>query len=199
MREPRFFDKSAHSLRLRLYDGRVDRSALAVFAQGSAVGNAIQIDAAVIGSSHWMELRAGDLVLTEMLACQPAPAGRPLEVWRPGEAGIDRIVRSAVRYAFDARVLSRADASAELVRLSNGIGGAHARPAEVGLAFEFPAPDGGECGAETLVWAAVTGSGATVRTAHTYPSEGLVVVSRTEMRLALAGRAATGLAELAAV
>ena len=199
MTEPRFFDKSAHSLRLRLYEGRVDRSALAVFAQGRAARKDIQIDAAVIGSSHWIEIRAGELVLTEMLACQPAPAGRPIAVWRPGEAGIDKIVRDAVRYAFDAQVQSRVDATAELVRLREGIDRAHARTAEVGLAFNFPTPDGGGGAAETLIWAAATGSGVAARTAHSYPSEGLVVVSRTEMRLAPAGGVPTGLAELAAV
>ena len=200
MTDARYEDTSASALRLRLYDGFVDRSDFAVFASGRALCSGIEVDAAVIGSSHWMEVRMdGGVALTEVLACQPASAGRTLAVWRPGEAAIESAVRDVARYRFEAQVVSRDLADAELSRLRRLIGFASLVATEVGLAFEFPTAAGGSGTAETLVWAAATAAGVTARTAHSYASEGLVVLSSTEIQLAAANRQRAGYELVASV
>ena len=188
MPEVRYEDTSAHALRLRLYMGSVDHSGLTVFARGQAIRHEVRIDAAVIGSSHWMEVRGGTFAITEMLACQPATAKRALALWRPGEAAIERAVEEVARYRFAAEVVSAEEAEAGLIHLRELIDLAGMLRTEVGLAFEFPTLDSGPFAAETLVWAAATAEGVSARTAHSYPSEGLVVLSRTDMLLAPAAR-----------
>ena len=188
MPEARYEDTSAHALRLRLYKGSVARSEFAVFARGQATRCDVQIDAAVIGSSHWMEVRSGTFAMTEMLACQPAIAKRALAVWRPGEAAIERAVGEVARYRFAAQVVSAGEAEAGLIHLRELIDLAGILRTEVGLAFAFPTLDSGPFAAETLVWAAATAEGVSARTAHSYPSEGLVVLSRTDILLAPAAR-----------
>lgn len=188
MPDARYEDTSANALRLRLYMGSVERSEFAVFARGQATRRDVQIDAAVIGSSHWMEVRTGTLTITEMLACQPASAKSALAVWRPGEAGIEQALEEVARYRFAAQVVSAREAEAGLIHLRELIDLAGMLPTEVGLAFEFPTLDSGPFAAETLVWAAATAEGVSARTAHSYPSEDLVVISRTEIHLAPAAR-----------
>ena len=188
MPEARYEDTSAHALRLRLYKGSLKRSDFAVFERGQATRRDVRIDAAVIGSSHWMEVRAGTFTITEMLACQPVTARRALAVWRPGEAGIDRTLEELARYRFAAEIVSAGEAEAGLIHLRGLIDLAGMLPTEVGLAFEFPTLDSGPFAAETLVWAAATAEGVSARTAHSYPSEGLVVLSRTDILFAPAAR-----------
>lgn len=184
--EMRYEDTSSHALRLRLYNSSVERSRFAVFARGHAIRRDVQIDAAVIGSSHWMEVRAPSFAITEMLACQRAPGGRAFAVWRPGEAAIKHELKGGARYRFEAEVVSMEEAEGRLTALRELLDLARMVQSEVGLAFEFPTLETGPCGAETLVWAAVTEEGVTARTSHSYPSEGVVVLSRTDIRLASA-------------
>ena len=188
MTEPCFHDRSAHALRLRVYDRPVDRSGLPTFARGRARGRGVRVKAAVIGSSHWMEVRSGHTRLTEMLACHPAPAGRPAAVWRPGDSAVEQCSRNGGRYRFEARIAPWERIRAEMARLRELVAVASLAPQEVGLAYEFPCPHGGLQRAETLVWAAVTEDGVSARTAHSYPSEGLVVLSATDIRLAAVSR-----------
>lgn len=186
MPDASYEDTSANALRLQLYDGLVDRFDFPMFARGRAWADGTEVAAAVIGSSHWMEVRMGGVALTEMLACRTAPAGEPLAVWRPGEAAVEFTVKGGARYRFEAEVVPRSQAAAELRRLRELIGFANLVPAEVGLRFEFPSPEGESGSAETLVWAAATAGNVKARTAHCYPSEELVVLSTTEIRRAVA-------------
>ena len=179
-------DMSAYALRLQLYDGFVDRSDFSIFARGRARAGATEVAAAVIGSSHWMEVRMARVALTEMLACRFAPKGEPLAVWRPGESAVELTVKDGARYRFEAQVVPLQEAAAELCRLRELIGFTALVPSEIGLKFEFPPPEGGSGAAETLVWAAATARGVKARTAHCYPSEELVVLSSTQVRLAAA-------------
>ena len=188
MTDARYEDKSASALRLRLFEGFVDRSGFNVFARGRALREGVEVEAAVIGSSHWIEVRARSLALTEILACQPPPAGRTVAVWRPGEGAVERAASAQARYRFEARIARLAEARGELARLRELISLATMASDEVGLACEFPAPDGSSRGAETMVWSVATEQGVSVRTAHSYASEGLVVLTHTGIRLANACR-----------
>ena len=195
MNKVRYKDESARDLRLRVYEGSVDRSALCVLASGSARWAGVEIDAAVIGSSHLIEVRAADFTLTEMLACEAAPTGRPLAEWRPGEAILNRVLKFEETYSFQGRSLGWEEAQWDLDSIRQLVVGAAGSSDSVGLAYQFPASREGVDPAETLVWAAVTRGGVKIKSAHCYPSERLVVVSSTTLNLAagIAGRPGKGM------
>ena len=183
MIETPYKDLSAHALRLRLYAGRVDWPDITVFSRGRAVRGDLEIDASVIGSSHVMEVRSGSLALTELLACDAPASAQPLAHWRPGDSAVEYAARGEACYRFDASVLGLKGSSVELGRLRDLISRAGLSPSEIGLAYRFPSGFDGPWTAETLVWAAATSEGVIARTAHTYPSEGLVVLSWTRIEL----------------
>lgn len=200
MTEIRYQDESAQALRLSLSEGPAHWEDLSLLVRGEAFHGGVGIDAAVIGSSHLLEVRTVGFTVTETLACRSSATGRPLASWRPGEPTVECALPDATRYRFEARLVDSREANAETDRLRALIGSAAAGLAEVGLAYRFPAAAGG-AGAETLVWAAVDPSGVTARTAHAYPSEGLVMLSETRIALAAATaqRVDEGLPALAAL
>ncbi len=181
-------DLSAHALRLRLYAGLVDWPGITVFSRGRAVSGDLQIDASVIGSSHVMEVRSGSLALTELLACEAPASVQPLVLWQPGDSAVEYAPRGEASYRFDARVLRLEKSVAKLGALRDLIRGAGLSANEVGLAHRFPSGIDGPWAAETLVWAAAKPEGVIARTAHTYPSEGLVALSWSRIELATAAR-----------
>lgn len=188
MADVRFRDRSAHALRLRLYEGEVDVTRLRSFARGRAEAGGVSVEGAVIGSSHWMEVRFHGLRVTEMLACHEAPDGLQQAVWRPGERPLEVQVGDGAHYRFAASLDSLPGAGDDLARLRQSVGLAALVPCELGLSFEYPGPGPGRATSETLVWAAVEEDGVLARTAHAYPSEGLVVLSSTVIRLAAGPR-----------
>ena len=181
-------DLSAHALRLRLYAGLVDWPGITVFARGRAVRGDLAIDASVIGTSHVMEVRSGSLALTELLACDAPASTRPVVLWQPGDSAVEYVGRGDACYRFDANVLGLERSADELSQLRKLIRGARMSSTEVGLAYRFPSGIDGPWTAETLVWAAAMPGGVVARTAHTYPSEGLVALSRTRIELVVAAR-----------
>ncbi len=186
-------DLSAHALRLRLYEGTVAWPDVTVFSSGRAVRGDLEIDASVIGSSHLIEVRRGALALTELLACEAPSSAQPLVLWQPGDSAIEYAVRGELRYRFEASVLGRDRSTVELRQLRDLIIGAGRSVSEVGLANRFPSAVDGPSAAETLVWAAARPQGVIARTAHSYPSEGLVVLSSTKIQLAAAMRESSSL------
>ncbi len=176
-------DESALALRLRLYAGAVDRSQMIVLAHSRASAGAVGVDGAVIGASHLLEIRTPDWTLTEVLACRGAAAGRPLAMWRPGDAGVDLELREGDRYRFEARLAAWREALPEVARLRQRIDAAARSAAQIGLRYRFPSAAGGASTPETLVWVTAHPRGVTAATAHSYPSEGLVALSLTEMTL----------------
>lgn len=109
-------------------------------------------------------------------------------MWRPGGSPVEARTRTGGLYRFEARIAAWERLRAELAELRELVAVASLVPTEVGLAFEFPCREDGLQRAETLVWAAVTEDGVSARSAHSYPSEGLVVISATDIRLAAAPR-----------
>lgn len=176
-------DVSANALRLHLYAGQVDWPGLTVFSRGKAVCGDLAIDASVIGSSHALVIRNGSLVLTELLACEAPASAEPLVRWQPGDSAIEYARSDQVRYRFDASVVGLGHAAPELDHLRGLVDHAHLAASEIGLAHRFPSGSEGPWAAETLVWAAASSDGVVSRTAHAYPSEGLLALSWTTIRL----------------
>lgn len=193
-----FKDVSAHALRLRLYAGSVEFPDAAVFSRGRAACGELEIDARVIGASHVMEVRRSSLALTELLACDAPPAAQPLVLWQPGDTAVEYAGWNSLSYRFEASVLELDNAGDQLPDLRDLIRHANQSRSQIGLAFRFPSRVDGPWTAETLVWAAVHPEGVTARTAHSYPSEGLVAISSTTITIA-AGAENTNSARAVAV
>lgn len=184
MSDPGFKDGSAAGLRLRLYDGPLDRNGIGVLATGSAGGCGVRLEAAVIGASHLIEVRTGGSVFTEMLACRPAPSAAPAAEVAPGRGEVERTLPCGARYRFRARTVAWPQPQEALERLRERIRRCAAEPSEVGLTYRFPGgPVSADYSAETLVFAAARADAVVARTAHCYPSEGLVVLSSSRIAL----------------
>ncbi len=183
MTQASYKDSSALALRLRLYSGAVDWHGPTVFANGSAGRDDLRVDASIIGSSHVMEVRGRALALTELLACEAPSRGRPVALWKPGDPVVEyRGIRDA-RYRFEASLVDWNRSGEQLDFLRYLIDHATGSSSELGLSYRFPDAFDGDRAAETLVWAAATDGGVLARTAHSYPSEALVVLSVTTIQL----------------
>ena len=178
-----FKDLSAHALRLRLYAGSVTCPDATVLLRGRAEHGDLEVHASVIGASHVMEVRSGSLALTELLACAAPEDAQPLAWWQPGDSAVEYAAHDAVRYRFDAQVMDLERARATVRQLRGMIRRADRSPSEIGLAHGFPSGSNGLWTAEPLVWAAVRLGGVVARTAHSYPSEGLVALSESSIVL----------------
>ncbi len=190
MPDPAVADASAGALRLRLYERALDRAGIRVLAKGRVRQPGVRLEAAVIGSSHLIEVSAGGMVFTELLACRPAPAAVPDAEVAPGPGRVERVLANGGRYRFDGRTVAWPQPRLDLDRLRDRIRGSQSDPGAVGLAYRFPGSAGGvDYAAETLVFAAARSRGVVARTAHCYPAEGLVVLSSSEITF-LADRSA---------
>lgn len=133
---------------------------------------------AVIGSSHFLEVVAGGMVMSEMLVSHdPALEGLPQPVkvgavsgWRHERR------RGNVAYQFELHTSSCSfgDLDRETARL--------AVSSRNRLSYVFPSRDG-ELGAVTSIEWQVEGSRITVETYHTFPGEPAIVRSRSVVDL----------------
>ncbi len=178
----RYKDESAHALRLRLCSGTVDRSQFEILRSATAKAPGIEIRASIIGASHLIEYRVGDEVLTEVLACQSTEQPG---LWRPGDGAVELDLRSERTYRFNCQTATLDSAELALAALRQQP--ARPSPSEFSISFEFPSAQGSDLQAETIVAARFDGPrrSATIRTAHSYPGEGLVVLSQSEVCPAL--------------
>ncbi len=191
-------DSSAHQLRLRLYSRAENWRGPTVFANGAASRGGLAVEAWIIGSSHVLEVHARDFSLTELLACEPLSRGCPVALWAPGDPVVEYTGIPDARYRFEASVMDSNQSSAELPELRRLIDHAEGKPHELGLSYRFPGAGGQGSVAETLVWATAIDGAVVARTAHSYPSEALVVMSLSEIQLAATARANPEVAVLTA-
>jgi len=182
----RYKDESAHALRLRLCAGEVDRSAFEILRSAKATVEGIEISASIIGASHLIEYRVGDQILTEILACQGADDG----LWRPGDGPVELDLQLGRKYHFECETRSANESQSELTLLRKPL---ECSASQFALSFRFPSEHSSAVQAETLVrvrtWREPLGlpsrdtvesrPAAEIRTAHSYPGEGLVVFTRS--------------------
>lgn len=172
-------DERSADLRLHLFRGAVDLEAFPVLVRRALSIRGLEIDACIIGASHAVQFRAGDEIVTEVLACRTKGVDRFEEelrgVWRLGE-DVRSLSGSPLGYSFDSELAPLDAARSGLARLRERIAKAEGE-GSIGLAFQFPS-GGGEL-PETLLHVAARPGGWTVRSAHVYPQEEIAVLSRT--------------------
>jgi len=158
-----------------LLDSAPPRKAVRILAEEEIRLPGSRLALAIIGSSHFLEVRDGETTLSELLTC-PNPAMTAalgsgsvigsLESWRHA------MQRDGLRYHFESwRKVHTDDRFAlETARLS--------APAANRLRYVFPSEDGGLGAVTCLEWRH-TGNQAVIATYHTFPDELAIIHSRS--------------------
>ncbi len=191
-------DERSGDLRLHLFRGELDLEAFQVLERRRRRIGDFSVDAAIIGASHAVQVRFGDEVVTEVLACRTKAvdlfADRLLGVWRI-EDEVSRRAAPGLSYEFASLVRPLAGMRNWLADLRETIGLADAAGG-IGLTFEFPRKT--ERAPETLLRVWVQGGGVKIRSIHVYPGEDVAVVSDTSLSAVAVGRTRLEPAEVVA-
>jgi len=185
---PEYRDQSALDLRFTLSKGALDKHTFNVLVEGT-LGGRIGIEAGVIGASHFVSyLIEGRGVLNEVFACgKPDPLAKAH--WGPlGEisGAVDlSFPELGVTYRFEPVLNGWQEAQAQLEKLEHTIAENNEtrRQNALGLRFDFPADGAGRI-PKTLVWVQQRSEyEVRVATAHCYPHEDRIVLTRSSMTL----------------
>lgn len=175
-------------LRFTFLEGALDKSTLHILEEGSLSGR-ISLEAGVIGASHFVSyLIDGKGVLNEVFACMELNPSAKAHCGPLGEisGSVDLSFPSfGVKYRFVPLVKGWEKAQVYLQKIEHKIAKINETKLEnsLGLRFDFPANKEGRV-PKTLVWVNQSSeSEVTVETVHSYPHEGLVVFTRSNMQL----------------
>ncbi len=187
--QPVYQDDSARRLRLTLVEGELEGAALRVLARAEQrFGAHIRVAATIIGSSHVIRYAVGACVWHEVFACVPLNAG-PRRLYTASVATLTKPVAltpdAQTRYTFAATLTDWSDGAAALRRLERQVKAGDG----LGLVYQFPTTPHLDDPPQTIVTARLTPQrpAVIVETAHSYPNEGAIVLTR-----AAAYRAAVG-------
>lgn len=196
-------DQSASDLRLNLLRGDVDLEQFTLLRVALMRRPRVRIDACIIGASHLLRVELpGPVRFHEVLACADVEAGSSRVFHAPvGElpGSVELDIGGGASYRFRPWLATSSQGQSRLRALEERIRRVrHASPAggELGLWLEFPdspstraagswQPDRGDEAPRTLLWLGVDSRDGKVRveTAHSYPNEGRVVFSETQLSL----------------
>ena len=177
-------DQSAFDLRLRVFDGPLDRACLQILRQASFRCGGFSIWAAIIGSSHAFHLTAdAGGQISELCSCRDAGHVRsPVHAARLSDRSHRAAVATAtLHYGFSSATLSWADGKARASTIMDAAAKGP-RSGFTGLFFAFPT-EGGATPYTALTARAVDG-GVRIETAHAYPNEANIVLTTSNVRVA---------------
>lgn len=173
-----YVEQDASQVNFFLLDTAAPRHLIRVLAERRLCLGAGEITLAVIGSSHFMEIRVDGQALTEMLACPTPDLARVLPGRVIGER--DSLCRHAMKWNISYRswvwreALEPFDFEKATVRLSE-------KQADR-LSYTFPTREVGVAAITCLDWR-LDGRSLAVRTYHTFPDQFTIVHSRSVVGL----------------
>ena len=187
--EPVYQDDSARRLRLTLVEGELEGAELRVLARAEQrFGAHIRVAAAIIGSSHVIRYAVGACVWHEVFACVPlncraaaavyCPGGHAHQAGRANTGCPDALHLLCHPY----RLVGRCSRATPAGTAGQGRGRA-------GLVYQFPTTPHLNDPPQTIVSArhADPQSAVIVETAHSYPNEGAIVLTRADTCRAAVG------------
>ncbi|MBI9074427.1 MAG: DUF2617 family protein [Desulfatibacillum sp.] len=185
-----YVDMSAAELRLTLLAGPVDASRFHVLEAQTVNIEGLEVEARIIGASHWVTLRMADLCIHELFSCHQMKDETALLQYGPlGQVSgpVDLLLFGKLNYTFNSRVMSLCvpDAEAREIRESALLAGD--REGHMGLIQEFPSQEGLPA-PQTIVWACLEPGAFKMATIHSYPNEGSLVITRTRVFTDIAGK-----------
>ncbi len=167
-----YIDQSAKDLRFTLALEAVDERQFTLLRRQNFITPWISVTMGVIGESHFLIFRAGNITLSEVFACMEVRTNiTPITYGKPRAV---EIKIADLGYRFVPRITPWEEGLEALNELHY-----HAlQGCDRGLHCEFPATEDGRVPTTVLV-ASVKDDVLTVRTAHAYPNEDLIVFTRT--------------------
>ncbi len=177
-----YVEQRSADLTYHLFESQAPRGAVCVLAERELALAGGRIALAIIGSSHFLEVRAGDTVLCELLACpRPGLEAAPTKVQLGDRRALaHRLRRDGLTYRFDLwrQRCSGPELEGESARLSS--------PGPNRLQFVFPAGESPRGAITCLEWQ-VEGRQVSIATQHTYPGESSIVHTRSVIDIAETG------------
>lgn len=181
-----YVDQSADLLRFYLIRGMVNVQALTVLRQTSFAWSGLQIEAGILGASHYLRIdEKGQEPLFEIFACAELKEAASLITSGPLQSIKSSIVSKigSLEYSFVPRRVSWREGERQLEVMLKEANSAHAEQGTFGLHFEFPSntPEAAHKPI-TVIRGSYTPSRCLVRTAHCYPNEETIVLTTTVIK-----------------
>jgi hypothetical protein len=169
-----YIDQHPDALRLTLVEGDLDRSMFCEFATQRLNTARVRIRAAIIGASHVVTISTDSFSLHEVFACVDLPN---IACWSIGDTGVLAVERElpGLAYSFSAERVDWVNPEPPaLVSMTNRA--RQERQGVIGLVQEFPRGDLPAI-PKTVITAQYEEAARRViiDTAHSYPSQGLVL------------------------
>ena len=176
-----YSDESAMNLCLTLVKGDVDCSQFTILKMSEINKPGLQIEAGIIGASHFFAFDLGDQRLHEVFACTAVHTDSPRAYYGPLHvSGKVELVLGKVLYSFCSRLTVWEEGLTELECIEQQ---ARSNSNQIGLVQQFPGK-GNVQQSKTILWLRLE-SKINVRmdTVHSYPNERQIVFTTTNINL----------------
>lgn len=178
-------DQSAMDLCLTLATGAVDYSEFIVLEQDQIITPDFQIEAGIIGASHFFVLDLGDEQLHEVFACTEVRTGNFRSRFGPLKHGLGKVdlefFGGVVHYSFCPKLTDWEKGFSDLDRIERMAKMAAGNPNQLGLIYEFPS--NGREQSKTVVflrWLEAKNQ-VFVNTVHSYPNEQQIAFTTSQI------------------
>lgn len=183
-----YIEQTVADLRYYLFDGRLPRERFPILAERRLTLAWAEVTLRIVGASHVCELATADGVCTEALVCAPAAPGEPVAVMSAPADRAARLQASLPNVAVGVQIERRRLTVAHRIELTAADANAvHA---------EYPGT-GSAAGLTRLEWRPATTAFRLV-TYHSYPADGVLIVTRSVFAARPAGTSTRPDAPLAA-
>ncbi|ACL02494.1 conserved hypothetical protein [Desulfatibacillum aliphaticivorans] len=186
-----YVDMSASDLRLTLLADPVDAACFHVLEAERLEANGLELEARIIGASHWITFRTPQNCVHELFSCHEAVNGKVLSQYGPLKAPfgpVESLVMDEMEYSFHYRIAGLKALDPEAREIREAALQAADRDRQTGLIYDFPAQDGLPA-PQTIVWACLDPGLLKLATIHSYPNEEALVITHTRIITKLDGRA----------
>ena len=181
----KYQDQSSKALMLQLVQGAVDKKLLTVLCTGSIKVPYGNINAGIIGASHYLEFVDfdGKVLFTEVFACVDIGSDNQVYSGDLRDASSIRKHFDNLTYDFKSRAYGWDRGEVNFLKLTELVDKS-INQFQFGLQFSFPCEDQLEFPPVTLVHvkADPIKLDVEVRTIHAYPNEGVLVFTETKLQ-----------------
>ena len=177
-----YSDESAMNLCLTLVKGDVDCSQFTILKMSQINKPGLQIEAGIIGASHFFAFDLGDQRLHEVFACTAVHTDSPKAYYGPLQDVSRKVelVLGKVVYSFCSRLTVWEEGLSELECIEQQ---ARSNSNQIGLVQQFPGK-GKVQQSKTILWLRLESENKVrMDTVHSYPNERRIVFTTTNINL----------------
>lgn len=185
MPDPTAIDQSANDLVLSIIRGPINpKDFFPVLATDSIEHAGFQMRAAIIGASHMFQFISQDIALCEVFACLQLDIAERSVIYGPLKNYPDEAITQSfgsLTYSFKACIEPWEQGVAQLELWEQKSRDFSKDSAFIGLAYEFPDTGTGRIPKTIVLVTTDVANKVVVNTVHSYPNEGNIVFSTTEI------------------